>query len=298
VTSIVSTILLLGGLALITGLLLQLSASYFHSDTNKVIEAVNRLLPQSQCAQCGYAGCRPYAQAVVEGEATNRCPPGGETLIANLASLLNRPVLALADELTAIDQPVIAKIKEHECIGCSLCIKACPVDAIIGAPQLMHTVISQDCTGCELCLAPCPVDCIDLIPAADAGLRLPLPTYNMPCIHCSACMDACPRDLAPQQLFLSANKTEPAHQLRLADCIECGLCDRVCPSRLPLTRTFRVMKHNGQLLSNERSAALRAEAKFNRREQRLVTEANQVLARPKAEDAQALLDALREELNS
>lgn len=121
---------------------------------------IDRLLPQTQCGKCGHPGCRPYAEAMAEGEAINRCPPGGETTIHALASLLRRPAIPL--ELEA-ETPKAAVIREAECIGCTKCIKACPVDAILGAAKQMHTVIEAECTGCELCVAPCPVDCIDII---------------------------------------------------------------------------------------------------------------------------------------
>lgn len=122
---------------------------------------IDRLLPQTQCGKCGHPGCRPYAQAIVAGEAINRCPPGGDETVVQLAALLDRPVVPL--EVDA-ESPKAAVIREAECIGCTKCIKACPVDAILGAAKQMHTVIEAECTGCELCVAPCPVDCIDIVP--------------------------------------------------------------------------------------------------------------------------------------
>lgn len=129
-------------------------------------DALDALLPQTQCTQCGFDGCRPYAQAMAEGRAdTNRCPPGGTRTIAALSSLLGRPARAL-DPDCGTHQPFrVALIDEEHCIGCTLCIQACPVDAILGANQCMHTVIEADCTGCERCVAPCPVDCITMVPA-------------------------------------------------------------------------------------------------------------------------------------
>ncbi len=127
------------------------------------MEQVNELLPQTQCAQCGYPGCRPFAAAVVEGIATiNLCPPGGEETVQRLADLLGRDAIPLAESV----MPAIAVIDESLCIGCTHCRNACPVDAIVGAHQLMHTVIKSECTGCELCVAPCPVDCISMRPAS------------------------------------------------------------------------------------------------------------------------------------
>lgn len=125
-------------------------------------------LPQTQCAQCSYPGCAPYAQAIAEGEEHNKCPPGGQALVDELSDLLNRPTLTLASAKPTrlMEEPVelVAIIREEDCIGCAKCGPVCPVDAIVGAAKMMHTVILQDCTGCELCLPPCPVDCIDLVP--------------------------------------------------------------------------------------------------------------------------------------
>lgn len=128
--------------------------------TPLLIQQIDQLLPQTQCGHCGYKGCLPYAEAVANGEAINRCAPGGESTIHELAALLNRPYLPLD---THERPPAVAFIREEECIGCTKCIQACPVDAIIGAPKLMHTVIEQDCTGCDLCVDACPVDCIDMV---------------------------------------------------------------------------------------------------------------------------------------
>ncbi|MBS0213181.1 MAG: RnfABCDGE type electron transport complex subunit B [Proteobacteria bacterium] len=141
-------------------------------DRDALIEAIDRLLPQTQCGQCGFGGCRPYATAIAEGRADiNRCPPGGVAGIHALGELLDRPHLPL-DPACGIEKPAaIALIVEDDCIGCTKCIQACPVDAIIGAPKRMHTVIAELCTGCELCVPPCPVDCIRLIPPADASSR-------------------------------------------------------------------------------------------------------------------------------
>lgn len=132
-----------------------------------LIDAIDLLLPQTQCTKCGYHGCRPYAEAIAAGDAINKCPPGGDEGIAKLAALLNRPPLPL-DTSHGQHQPLItaAFIREAECIGCTKCIQACPVDAILGAAKRMHTIITDHCTGCDLCVAPCPVDCIDMLPLA------------------------------------------------------------------------------------------------------------------------------------
>lgn len=130
-------------------------------------DRIDALLPQTQCTKCGYEGCRPYAEAMAqEGAPINRCPPGGAAGIKALADLLNVEPVALDPACgQAPDALHIAFIQEEHCIGCTLCIQACPVDAIVGANKLMHTVVPDLCTGCELCVAPCPVDCIDMVPA-------------------------------------------------------------------------------------------------------------------------------------
>jgi electron transport complex protein RnfB len=137
-----------------------------------LVERIDALLPQTQCRRCGYDGCRPYAAALAQGGvAINRCPPGGEHTVAALAALLAVPVLPL-DSSRGTPQPLVAaRVDETACIGCALCIAACPVDAIVGAAKLMHTVLAERCTGCELCVPPCPVDCIALVPAGRAWTR-------------------------------------------------------------------------------------------------------------------------------
>jgi electron transport complex protein RnfB len=128
-----------------------------------LIQRIDALLPQTQCGKCGHPGCKPYAQGIVDGEPINKCPPGGEETIVALAELLKIPVLEL-DISRGPAPPQIAFIREAECIGCTKCIQACPVDAIVGAAKLMHTVLIDECTGCDLCVAPCPVDCIEMHP--------------------------------------------------------------------------------------------------------------------------------------
>ena len=128
-----------------------------------LIDQINHILPQTQCGQCGHKGCLPYARAIAQGEAINKCPPGGDLTIRELARLLDetsRPLDPAHGQIAAIS---VAVIREDECIGCTKCIQACPVDAILGGPKLMHTVIEGECTGCDLCVEPCPVDCIDMI---------------------------------------------------------------------------------------------------------------------------------------
>ncbi len=133
-----------------------------------LVEQIDAILPQTQCTKCGYQGCRPYAEAMAAGDNINKCPPGGQAGIRQLAALLHRPEIPLdSSHGEESEELKVAFIREAECIGCTKCIQACPVDAIIGAAKLMHTVISDICTGCDLCVAPCPVDCIDMVPARD-----------------------------------------------------------------------------------------------------------------------------------
>jgi electron transport complex protein RnfB len=130
-------------------------------------ERLDRILPQTQCGQCGYAGCRPYAEAMARGEAgPERCPPGGDRGARALARVLGVPAVPF-DRARGEHKPApVALVVEEDCIGCTKCIQACPVDAIVGAAKLMHTVVEPLCTGCELCVPACPVDCIVLVPAA------------------------------------------------------------------------------------------------------------------------------------
>ena len=134
------------------------------ADRDALAARIEDLLPQTQCTQCGYAGCKPYAQAIARGEAgIDQCPPGGEAGVRALAELLGRAPGPVNPAHGLHKPPQVALVREAECIGCTKCIQACPVDAIVGASKLMHTVIAELCTGCELCLPPCPVDCIDLV---------------------------------------------------------------------------------------------------------------------------------------
>jgi electron transport complex protein RnfB len=158
-------------LAIITaifGVILGYSAIKFRVEGDPVVDQIDALLPQTQCGQCTYAGCRPYAEAIAKGEADiNQCPPGGETTIVALADLMGVEVKPLnAEHGVEKQQKTVVVIDEQVCIGCTLCIQACPVDAILGAAKQMHTVISSECTGCDLCIPPCPVDCIHVVPVA------------------------------------------------------------------------------------------------------------------------------------
>jgi len=159
-----TALLALTALAIIFGLLLGFAAVHFKVEGDPLVDKIDAILPQTQCGQCGYPGCRPYATAIAnEGVDINRCPPGGETTIIALADLLGREPIPLDAEVGVEKPKMVAVIDEATCIGCTLCIQACPVDAILGAAKQMHTVIESECTGCELCLEPCPVDCIEMV---------------------------------------------------------------------------------------------------------------------------------------
>lgn len=159
-----SALLALVGMAAAFGALLGFAAVHFKTEGNPIADEINNILPQTQCGQCGYPGCRPYAEAIADGEDINKCPPGGEAGIQALADLLDVEPLPLDEEHgEEANTPAVAYIREDECIGCTKCIQACPVDAILGAAKQMHTVIASECTGCDLCVEPCPVDCIDMI---------------------------------------------------------------------------------------------------------------------------------------
>ena len=174
-----TAILAIGLLAAAFGLILGYAAVRLRPESDPVVEQIDALLPQTQCAQCGYPGCRPYAEAIASGEAEiNQCPPGGEKTIHDLADLLDREPRPLNAEYgEAKEQATVAWIDESRCIGCTLCIQACPVDAIIGAQRQMHTVVEDLCTGCDLCVQPCPVDCIHMVPVQTTtrNWRWPLP---------------------------------------------------------------------------------------------------------------------------
>jgi electron transport complex protein RnfB len=164
-SSILIAILLLATLAIIFGAILGFAAVRFKVEGNPIVDQIDNLLPQTQCGQCSYPGCKPYAEAIAAGESINKCPPGGESTIIALADLLGvEPEPLDAEHGAEKDIPMVAIIREDECIGCTKCIQACPIDAIMGAAKQMHTVITDECTGCDLCVEPCPVDCIDMVP--------------------------------------------------------------------------------------------------------------------------------------
>ena len=156
----ITAILIMALGAVLLGAALGWASIKFKVEGDPLVEKINSILPQTQCGQCGFPGCRPYAEAISSGEAEiNLCPPGGAEGVRKLADLLGREVKPLDAE----ERPKqLARIDEQLCIGCTLCIQACPVDAIVGAAKQMHTVVTALCTGCELCLKPCPVECIHM----------------------------------------------------------------------------------------------------------------------------------------
>jgi electron transport complex protein RnfB len=174
-----AAILVMVGIGVVIGAVLGYSAIRFKVEGDPLIEKIDAVLPQTQCGQCGFPGCKPYATAIAKGEADiNLCPPGGDDGVKQLAELLGVDVKPLDAE----PRPrAVAFIDENFCIGCTLCIQACPVDAILGAAKHMHTVIASECTGCELCISPCPVDCIHMLPIGQdlAGWKWKYPVFRM-----------------------------------------------------------------------------------------------------------------------
>lgn len=268
--------LVLGGIGVVIGALLslvrRLLAAQEREGADAVIVAIDALLPQSQCAQCGYPGCRPYAAAMAAGERLDLCPPGGQRVVAALEGLLGR------DANSELEDPVekIARIVEADCIGCALCIDACPVDAIAGASKYLHAVIPERCTGCELCVPACPVDCIELLPRSNgpAGSATP-PTSDsaLPCIACGWCERACPVDLDAHALHV-AFETGGTDKTAF-DCIECTACTRACPSGIDLVGEFRALKQRQEteLEYDRRAEAARQHAEA--RTERLTRQASE-----------------------
>jgi len=159
----ITALLVMTGIALVLGAVLGFASIKFKVEGDPLVEKIDAILPQTQCGQCGFPGCRPYATAIADGEAEiNQCPPGGEEGIRKLADLLGREFKPLSEEHGVEKAKSVAVIDEATCIGCTLCIQACPVDAIVGAAKQLHAIVAAECTGCELCLAPCPVDCITM----------------------------------------------------------------------------------------------------------------------------------------
>lgn len=293
-----ATLAVLGLVSAGAGALLAWTDRRFPRNTDALIAAIDRTLPQTQCAQCGYPGCRPYAEAIAAGAPIDRCPPGGESTVRALATLLRRDPAASP---APVDAPV-AVIDETRCIGCALCLPACPVDAIVGAQTFLHTVLPDTCTGCALCVAPCPVDCIELVPRprqeamrpvrilARARNRAPEEPAH-PCIRCGLCAPVCPSDLLPQELFwhVTGGDIDNARAHGLDRCIECGLCNQVCPSNIDLLAGFTRARQTSAAQQSLATEADAARARFERRSERLAVRA----ATRADRRAQRLRDAAR-----
>ena len=176
-------ILVLGCMALVFGAILGFASVKFHVEGDPLAEQVDAILPQTQCGQCGYPGCKPYAEAVANGEAINKRAPGGEDTIKKIADLMGVEPPPLDESHDTDNSPKVAFIIEEDCIGCTKCIQACPVDAILGTTKQMHTIIADECTGCDLCVEPCPVDCIVMIPIAKTPQNWQWDLNNIPVVQ-------------------------------------------------------------------------------------------------------------------
>jgi electron transport complex protein RnfB len=181
--TIIIAILVIGIIGLTFGALLGYASVRFKVEGDPLAEQLDDLLPQTQCGQCGYPGCKPYAEAVANGEAINKCAPGGDDTIKKIADLMGVEVQPLDGNHETDNSPKVAFIIEEDCIGCTKCIQACPVDAIIGATKQMHTVIIDECTGCDLCVAPCPVDCIEMRPIRQTTRNWQWDLNNIPVVQ-------------------------------------------------------------------------------------------------------------------
>ena len=168
--------------AVVLGAALGYASIKFKVEGDPLVEKIEAILPQTQCGQCGFPGCKPYAEAISRGEAgINQCPPGGDEGVRKLADLLGVEYKPLSEEHGVEKPPQVAVIDELTCIGCTLCIQACPVDAIVGAAKQMHTIVADMCTGCELCIPPCPVECIrmEVIPETITSYKWKYPVIGI-----------------------------------------------------------------------------------------------------------------------
>ena len=266
------TVTVVGVLVAIIAVALAGANTRYHRGADALITAIDSLLPQTQCAQCGYPGCLPYAGAVANGAALDLCTPGGAETQAALANLLGRT----AGNTLETSAAVRAFIDEEQCIGCYLCVEACPVDAIVGAPQWLHTVIEDRCTGCELCVSPCPVDCISLLACEEIphDSAVSVNSEEAACIRCGRCRDACPVGLEPDLLWWASRDALPeqAREIGLDICIECGLCNPVCPSGIDLVGVFSTARSALADEAARTNQARRARDLFEERNSRLARE--------------------------
>ena len=243
----------------------------FHEVSTELVDEIDSILPQTQCAQCGYPGCRPYASAIPKGESIDLCIPGGPEVQAQLSNLMQ------IIPLTQISSPKegLAFINEENCIGCALCLPACPVDAIIGAKDYLHTVVADECTGCELCVIACPVDCIVMeestrIISKNCEGRDNLEPEQA-CVNCLQCDEACPVNISPLLFHKLASKEnyDALEKSDLFNCVEGGICDLNCPSSIGLTNQFKFAKD--QVIKNkaERENRTKLLARYERHNERL-----------------------------
>ncbi len=259
--------------------------------------ALLMLLPRLECGQCGYAGCAPYAEALISGEAEPAaCTPGGAYVAYQLSQRLGLPSSSaqavLSDPLPA---PQIARIDEGRCIGCTKCIEACPVDAIVGAAHQLHGILDDLCTGCGLCLPPCPVDCILMMPAdvpATGWPALATPpastlrtTEAAPCTACGDCEVVCATKLSPGRLLGDLQQLDFAAALEngLSRCTVCGACDAVCPSRIPLSAYFAQAQITVAAVEHMTQAAVQAADRVAARARRLGQRATAPVSLPALE---------------
>lgn len=271
--------LVIGTVCAALGWLLSIASKRWSGGQNELVSAIESRLPQTQCGQCQYPGCHAYAVAVADGEAIDLCPPGGEATLRDLSRLLNRqPGDDHTRDAPDASQAHIAKIREQDCVGCTLCIPACPVDAVVGAQGYLHGVLDDQCTGCELCVAACPVDCIDMVelprPREPGTPRRAAPTLDaLGCIRCGRCDEVCPRNISVRALWWSVRQglTSEVSGPGADACIACGLCDANCPSLISLSAPILRQARNDQRESEQRRMAERAAELFDvssaRREQ-------------------------------
>ena len=219
-------------------------------DSYSKIRAIDQWLPQTQCTQCTYPRCYDYACAIVDGEADiNQCPPGGDQTIRGLATLLGRIGKPLDPQYGVTKPKQIAQIDEVVCIGCVMCINACPTDAIVGAAKLMHTVIEQDCTGCELCLEPCPVDCIDMVDQQQrSDLSWRWPDYSPSATDRARMLTngKLQRELERQQSRSSLKKLQELRKVKVLNKLRAILPHRLLGSKRVPTLIVTYLRQNEQ----------------------------------------------------